>query len=73
MPSSQTRPPALTASAGFGAVGAVLLLMGWLTGAAAVLVAAAGAAALSLVSALVWRSQLIEAWRKDHPKPQRRR
>jgi hypothetical protein len=61
-PARPARPRALTASAAFGAVGMVLLLVGLVTGAEGILLASGGAAALSLVSALVWRSQLIEAW-----------
>ncbi len=60
-----TRPPrprALTVSAAFGAVGLVLLLVGLATGAEGILLASGLAGALSLVSALVWRSQLVEVW-----------
>lgn len=56
------RPRALTTSAALGAVGVVLLLAGFATGSSAAYLASGVAAALSLVSALVWRSQLVEAW-----------
>jgi hypothetical protein len=62
-------PPALRASAAFGLVGAVLLVAGFVSGATAVLVAATAAGSLSLISALVWRAQLIEAWRKEKGRP----
>jgi hypothetical protein len=62
------RPPALVASCVFGAVGAVLLLAGLVSGAEAILIGSGAAGALSLTSALVWRSQLIDAWRREHPR-----
>ena len=68
----RTWPPALRASVAFGMVGAVLLAIGFASGATGILVVATTAGSLSLVSALVWRSQLIEAWRKDKGRPTRR-
>ena len=65
-------PTALRASVAFGVVGAVLLLAGFLSGATGILVAATTAGSLSLVSALIWRSQLIEAWREEKGRPTRR-
>jgi hypothetical protein len=65
-------PPALRASIAFGVVGAVLLIAGLASGATAVLVAATTTGSLSLIAALVWRSQLIEAWRKEKGMPTRR-
>ena len=65
------RPPALRASIAFGAVGAVLLVLGVVSGATPVLVAATTAGSLSLVCALIWRAQLIEAWRAEHGRPTR--
>lgn len=66
-----TWPPALRVSAGFGLIGAVLLLIGFVSAADPVLVAATTAGSLSLLSALVWRAQLIEAWRKENGRPTR--
>ena len=63
--SSRSWPPALGASVAFGVLGALLLLAGLATAATAVLVAATTAGSLSLVAALVWRAQLIEAWRNE--------
>ena len=65
------RPPALRASIAFGVVGAILLAFGFVSGATPVLVAATTAGSLSLVCALIWRAQLIEAWRKEHGRPTR--
>lgn len=64
-------PAALRASVAFGFVGFVLILAGVLSGATAVLVAGTVAGSLSLISALVWRGQLIEAWRKEKGGPSR--
>ncbi|HEV2758355.1 MAG TPA: hypothetical protein VGV86_02205 [Acidimicrobiales bacterium] len=68
---SNGRPPALRASIAFGVVGAILLAFGFVSGATPVLVAATTAGSLSLVCALIWRAQLIEAWRKEHGRPTR--
>jgi len=56
-------------SVAFGLVGAVLLLAGLVSRATPVLVGATSAGSLSLVAALVWRSQLIDAWRKQKGLP----
>jgi hypothetical protein len=55
----------------FGIVGAIVLIFGLLSGATPVLVVATTAGSLSLVCALIWRAQLIEAWRKEHGRPTR--
>ena len=68
---AKARPPALRASMAFGVVGGILLLFGFLSGATPILVAATAAGTLSLVCALIWRAQLIEAWRKEHGRPTR--
>lgn len=62
------RPPALVTSVVFGVIGAVLLLVGFASRSTPVLVLSGAAGTLSLISALVWRSQLIETWRRDHPR-----
>jgi hypothetical protein len=53
------------ASCAFGVVGAVLLLVGLATGSEPILIGSGVGGALSLVSALVWRSQLIDAWNRQ--------
>ncbi len=68
---TRARPPALRASIAFGIVGGILLLFGFVSAATPVLVAATTAGTLSLVCALIWRAQLIEAWRKEHGRPTR--
>lgn len=59
------RPPALVASCVFGVIGGVLLLIGFATKSTPVLALSGLGGSLSLISALVWRSQLIDAWRAD--------
>ncbi len=69
-PSSHpSTPRALVASVVFGTVGLVLLVVGLVAGSDPVLVSGVAAGAISLVAALVWREQLIEAWhaRKKQP------
>jgi len=61
------RPPALVASCVFGVIGAVLLLIGFATESTPVLALSGLGGSLSLISALVWRSQLIDAWRARKP------
>ena len=68
---SRSWPPALRGSVAFGIVGGILLLFGFVSGATPVLVAATTAGSLSLVCALIWRAQLIEAWRREHGRPTR--
>lgn len=70
-PARPARPPALRASIVFGVVGAVLLAVGFVTTNTPVLVLSGAAGSLSLASALVWRSQLVQAWRAEH-RPGRR-
>ena len=57
-----SRPPALVTSVVFGAIGAVLLLVGLATSSIPLVVASSLAGTLSLIAVLVWRSQLIESW-----------
>ena len=68
---AQSKPPALRASIAFGMVAFVILVVGFISGATPVLVVATTAGVLSLVCALIWRAQLIEAWRKEHGRPTR--
>ncbi|MDQ6797596.1 MAG: hypothetical protein M3011_06170 [Actinomycetota bacterium] len=71
MPTTSQRPtpPALVASVAFGSIGLVLLVIGLATGSQTVVVSGVAAGAISLIAALVWREQLIEAWhaRKEQP------
>ena len=68
---AQGKPPALRSSILFGIIGGIFLLVGLITRSTAVLVVATTAGSASLISALVWRSQLIEAWRAEHGRPTR--
>jgi hypothetical protein len=67
--SPRPTPPALVASVLFGSVGLVLLLIGLAAGSQGLLVSGVAAGTVSLIAALVWREQLIEAWnaRKGQP------
>jgi len=67
--SRPSTPPALIASIAFGSVGLVLLLVGLVAGSNPLLFSGVAAGTISLVAALVWREQLIEAWhaRKTQP------
>lgn len=60
--SRSSLPPALVASIVFGSVGLVLLIVGLASGSQTVLVCGVAGGAVSLVAALVWREQLIDAW-----------
>ena len=67
----ESRPPAFMASAVAGVVALAFLLLGAVTGNHVIFGVSIAAAVVSLVSALMWRSQLVAAWREDHrpPKP----
>jgi hypothetical protein len=68
------RPPTprpLVVSCGLGALGALLLLVGLVTGAEALSLAGVAVGTLSLGAALFWRSDLITAWRADRPARQK--
>lgn len=66
----QKRPaPALIASVLFGLLGLILLVVGAIADSNPVLLSGAGAGVLSLIAALVWRSQLIDAWRRQQRNP----
>ena len=58
-------PPALVASSVLGLIGGLVLLGGLVTGVVAAVLVGVALGALSLGAALVWRSQLIEAWRRQ--------
>ena len=57
------RPATFVTSVAFGAVGAVLIILGAVLGSNAVFFAGFGAGVISLVAALMWRAQLVTAWR----------
>lgn len=64
-PPARRSPPALVTSVVFGVIGTVLLVVGLLTGGDALVLSAVAAGTVSLVSVLVWREQLITAWREE--------
>ena len=60
---SPARPPALVVSILFGAIGTVLLVVGFVLDNEPLVLSAVAAGTISLISVLVWREQLIVAWR----------
>ncbi|HVF13519.1 MAG TPA: hypothetical protein VM942_02910 [Acidimicrobiales bacterium] len=71
-PTGDRRPPALVTSVVLGAIGAVLLVVGLLSGNEPLVLSAVACGTVSLVAVLVWREQLIAAWRRDRGQGQRR-
>jgi hypothetical protein len=67
-PSDWPTHPAFRISAGLGALGLILLVIGAATNIHGFLFAGVGAGAGSLVAALAWRADLVSAWRRDHPR-----
>lgn len=67
-PEGRRSPPALVTSVAFGVVGAVLLVAGLVAGSEPMVLSAVAAGTVSLVAVLVWREQLIAAWRRDRPR-----
>lgn len=56
-------PRPLVLACALGALGALLLVLGGVTGTVGLSVAGFGAGSLSLAAALYWRSELITSWR----------
>jgi hypothetical protein len=46
----------------------LLILIGIVVRVDAIFVIGAAAGAISLIAALVWRSDLVSTWRRDHPR-----
>lgn len=67
--SEPIRPWAWAWSLRLGVLGALLVVGGLLTNNEGIAVAGIAAGTLSLISVLVWRSQLIDQWRRDHRGP----
>lgn len=68
MPDLHHRHPAFLLSCAFGAVGAVVLLLGFATGVEALYVAAIVIGSVSLACALYWRSLLVSDWAGRRPR-----
>ncbi|MBV8693604.1 MAG: hypothetical protein JOZ37_09020 [Actinobacteria bacterium] len=60
------RSSALTLSIVFGVLGVVLILVGFAVRSTPIDVAGTVAGAISLLSALYWRSQLVADWHEKH-------
>ena len=67
-PASWPAHPAFRISAALGAIGVVLLVIGAASGVHGFLYSGVGAGAGSLVAALAWRAELVNTWRRDHPR-----
>ena len=65
------RHPAFILSCVLGAIGLLLIVAGAATGTDGLFLAGAAAGALSLGAALYWRSELIAAWGREHPRGKR--
>ena len=57
------RPATFVVSVVFGVVGVVLILLGAVLGSNGVFEAGFGAGVISLIAALMWRAELVTAWR----------
>ena len=62
------RHPAFVISCVLGVIGLVLIVAGAVTSTDGFFLAGAAFGALSLGAALYWRSELIAAWGKEHPR-----
>ncbi len=60
--------PAFLISCALGVLGALLIAIGLVVGGTAVFAAGVFAGFASLVAALAWRSDLVAAWRRSHPR-----
>jgi hypothetical protein len=60
--------PAFLLSCALGAIGALLILVGLVIGGTAIFDAGVFVGLASLIAALAWRSDLVAAWRRDHPR-----
>jgi hypothetical protein len=69
MPDDAPRHPGYVVSVACGVVGAVLLVAGALFRSDPVAIAGFVAGTVSLLSALVWRADLVAAWRAGHRRP----
>ena len=64
-PPRRRSAPAFVTSCIFGTLGAAFHLAGLVSGGETLVLIATAMGALSLVAALVWRGQLIQAWHAD--------
>jgi hypothetical protein len=58
--------PGFLFSCGFGALGLLLIIVGLVIGGQVIFVVGTFLGALSLISALAWRADLVSAWKRDH-------
>jgi hypothetical protein len=60
--------PGFLLSCAFGALGLLFLVVGLIIASQVLDVTGTFLGALSLFAALAWRSDLVTAWKRDHPK-----
>ena len=65
-PTLPITPPGFLLSCAFGALGVLFIIAGLILGGEVVFVIGTFLGALSLISALAWRADLISAWKRDH-------
>ena len=68
-PTTPAGHPAFLASVALGVLGLLLILVGLAAGGQVIFELGFVAGAASLIAAMVWRSDLIATWRREHPKP----
>lgn len=66
-PTNPRSHPAFLISVALGVAGVVMILTGIVIGGQVIFEVGAGLGAASLISALAWRADLVNAWRRDHP------
>jgi hypothetical protein len=67
-PTNPRSHPAFVISFAFGAAGLLVFLSGILIGGEVIFEVGAALGAISLLSALAWRADLVSAWRREHPR-----
>jgi hypothetical protein len=67
-PTVPSSHPAFWISCALGAVGLFLIIVGLIVGGQVIFEIGAAAGGISLIAALAWRSDLVAAWRRDHPR-----
>lgn len=66
-PTSPKSHPGFLVSCALGAIGFLLIVVGVIIGGQVIFVVGALMGALSLIAALAWRADLVNAWKRDHP------
>jgi hypothetical protein len=70
-PTDPRSHPAFLISVAAGVLGGLMILTGAVAGGQVIFEVGAGFGAASLIAALAWRADLVGAWHRDHPQPDR--